>query len=238
MLDVHSSLEPILRTHLKTHLKKPSLERICLSCGWGRGLQRHKGQSQQTRRSSIWKSGPRGTPDFKCPINIYLRKRPLGPIKRLLNLRESINTNLKSFFQWVQTKLIQNLVRPQFGPVYKFGTIMRGFAVCTICNCIHSYCTALGFVLDNHIVKLATFSQRTKARTVSCTLVQLSKIGVHCVHTSKTLDSVDSRIRRQFRIFCRKIVWERKNYHDYTVCRTIDCHFPLLLLVFLCSGIA
>ena len=43
---------------------------------------------------------------------------------------------------WNECKQIwvQNLVRPQFGPVYKFGT-MRGFAVCTMCNCIHSHCT-------------------------------------------------------------------------------------------------
>ena len=31
--------------------------------------------------------------------------------------------------------------------------------------------------------------------------------------------------------FRRKIVWERKKYQDYTVCRAIDNHFPNLYLV-------
>ena len=60
---------------------------------------------------------------------------------------------------WNECKQIwvQNLVRPQFGPVYKFGT-MRGFAVCTMCNCIHSHCTVPSLystkLLNNCIVLL------------------------------------------------------------------------------------
>ena len=37
-------------------------------------------------------------------------------------------------------------------------------------------------------------------------------------------------LRRQFWIFRRKIVWERKKYQDYTVCRANWRSFPLLML--------
>ena len=50
----------------------------------------------------------------------------------------------------------------------------------------------------------------------------------HC-YPPKKLVSTASAIHRQFWIFRRKIVWERENYQDYTVCRAIDCHFPLIM---------
>ena len=52
-------------------------------------------------------------------------------------------------------------------------------------------------------------------------------------HTSKKVVSAVVGIRRQFWIFRRKIVWERKKYQYYTICRAFDCHF-----LFLCSVIA
>ena len=42
-----------------------------------------------------------------------------------------------------------------------------------------------------------------------------------------------NRIPQTIWNFRRKIVWERKKYQDYTVCRAIDGHFP-----YLCSVIA
>ena len=50
------------------------------------------------------------------------------------------------------------------------------------------------------------------------------------MHTSKKVDSVDSGIRRQFWIFCRKISENAKSIKINTVSRAIDCHFPLIML--------
>ena len=50
------------------------------------------------------------------------------------------------------------------------------------------------------------------------------------IHTSKKVDSVDSGIRRQFWIFCRKISENAKSIKINTVSRAIDCHFPLIML--------
>ena len=42
---------------------------------------------------------------------------------------------------------------------------------------------------------------------------------------------VDSRICREFKIFCKKIVWERVNTQDYTVCRAKTVISPWLCSV-------
>ena len=142
-------------------------------------LQRHKGRSQQARRSSIWKSGPRGPPEFKwCPIKIYLRKRPLGPIKRLLNLSESRNTNLKQFSMsankadpkscqapiwpslqvWDNNERLCGLHNLQLHPFLLHWTLYCNKPFCTICNCILAHWTALGFLLLHHTLHCSTMS--------------------------------------------------------------------------------